>query len=333
MPDETDYEFVPNAKADDGTPSLKSAGEVGSYMACFKLKDPAMCEWEGESEDASEVWVPWSIKFSPFDPNSKEVTYWGTASDTTTTVSYTGEPIWVRPWWTPAKSIGGEFPEWFTHWGSEGRPTTDRQSSVVVYTQGDDDYEGLVGYHTNADGTLEKVTAEQVYAWANGVDVGGKHVAAESGDKVWYKTGEDGWKVPLAVQGEAPEGAEGYVVARNYAYADRLGVMESGEYQAYAYFDDGAGFAATSLAESTVVVKPADAPKTADTTKTADAPKTADTPKTAAATPKTGSDSKPSASSSTPKTGDFSPYAVGDIALVGLIAAGGAALSLARRRC
>ena len=120
--------------------------------------------------------------------------------------------------------------------------------------KGMNDREGLVGYHTNADGSLDLVTAEQVYAWVNGVDIDGEHKPVQSGDKVWYKTGEDGWKVPLAVEGTRPEGAEGYVIARDYAYADKLGVKDPGVYQAYAWFDEGAGFAATSLAEATVVV-------------------------------------------------------------------------------
>ena len=199
------------------------ARAAGSYQACFRLKDSEIYEWAGESENTVEVWVAWSIALQEFDPNNDEVTYWGTSSDNiTTTVEYTGEPIYVRPWWTPAMATGGKFPEWFTHWGSEDRPTTDRLSSAVFYLGGDDDREGLVGYHTNADGSLEKVTAEQVYAWASGVDVDGEHLPVENGDKVWYKTDDDGWKVPLGVGDNEPEGAEGYIVARDYAYADRL---------------------------------------------------------------------------------------------------------------
>ena len=114
------------------------------------------------------------------------------------------------------------------------------------------------------------------------------------------------------MQGDKPEDAEGYVVARDYAYATHLGVMEPGEYQAYAYFDAGAGFAPTSIAEATVKVN---APGGTE----------------AAAAPKTGTETKASASA-TPKTGDLSPLAVAGIALVGLLAAGGIALSLARRR-
>ena len=308
---DTDYELVTNAKEADGSASLRSAKEAGSYAACFKLKDPSTCQWEGESEDAAECWVPWSIALSPFDPN--DVTYWGTARDNeTTTVDYTGEPVWVRPWYTYAKDTDGNFPEWFTHWGSDDRPMTDRRSSCVLYLQGEDDYEGLVGYHTNDDGTLEPVTGEQVYAWANGVDVDGRHVAVEAGDKVWYKTSEDGWKIPLAVGGEKPEGAEGYVVARDYAYADKLGVMEPGEYQAYALFDEGTGFAPTALAHATVEVKAADAPVAA------------------AKTPKTGADSKASASAA-PKTGDLSPLALGGLALAALLGAGALALAARRR--
>ena len=306
--DGADFEFVPGAKAVDGTSSLKTAKAVGDYAACFKLKDTATCQWEGESEDAAEAWVPWSIALQEFDPNSDEVTYWGTAYDnTTTSVDYTGEPIWVRPWFTPAKATDGKFPEWFTHWGSKDRPTDDRDSAVVVYTQGDDDYEGLVGYHENADGTLEKVTGAQVYAWMFGVDVGGEHVTVESGDKVWYGTGEDGEATLLAVQEARPEGADGYVVARDPAYATHLGVKDEGTYQAYAYFDDGAGFAPTTLATSTVEVK---------------AP---------AQTPKTGT-SQSSSASATPKTGDFSPFVMGSIAFIGVLVAGAFALSLARRR-
>ena len=253
--DETYYVFDPDAKLGDKTESKRSAKTVGSYQACFRLKDPDTCEWAGESEDSEEVWIPWSIAVQEFDANDPEVTYWGTdPGNETTTVDYTGEPIWVRPWWTPAKDIGGKFPEWFTHWGAEDRPTTNRLSSAVFYVKGDDDREGLVGYHTKKDGTFEPVTAEQVYAWVNGVEIDGENVAVQNGDKIWYKKDKDGWKVPLAVGGDRPAGAEGYVIARDYAYADRLGVMEAGTYQAYAIFDDGAGFAQTSLAEATVTV-------------------------------------------------------------------------------
>lgn len=311
--DETDYTFVPDAEAADGSTSLKSAKAAGNYQACFKLKDPSTCQWEGESEDSAEAWVPWSIELALFDPNDPQVTYWGTAyNNATTTVDYTGEPIWVRPWWTPAKTTDGRFPEWFTHWGSEDRPTTGKHSAYVMYFKGHDDHEGIVGYHENADGGLEPVTGDQVYAWMFGVDVGNKHAAVEAGDKVWYKTGEDGWKVPLAVQGDKPEGAEGYVVARDYAYATHLGVMEPGNYQAYAYFDAGASFAPISLAKATVKVKPADGAK-------------------AAVTSKTGAETKASTSTA-PKTGDFSPFVVGGVALVGLLAAGGVTLACYRMR-
>ena len=140
------------------------------------------------------------------------------------------------------------------------------------------------------------------------MDVDGRHIDLESGEKVWYRTGADGWWEPLAVQDEEPEGADGFVVARDWAYVDRLGVMEPGTYQAYALFDEGAGFAPTALAEATVEVKAAPA-----------------------ATPKTGTESKASASS-TPKTGDLSPLAIGGLALAALLGAGALALSLARRR-
>jgi hypothetical protein len=255
--DETWYEFVPDATADDGSVSLRSARAAGSYQACFRLKYPETHEWAGESEETKEVWVPWTIALQEFDPGAPEVTYWGTAYDnTTTTVDYTGEPVWVRPWWTQAKDTDGRFPEWFTHWDSDiDRPTTNRLSSAVFYLEGDDDSEGLVGYHTNADGSFEKVTAEQVYAWVFGVDVGDEHLTVESGDKVWYRTDDDGWKVPLGVGEDQAEGAEGYVVARDYAYADRLGVKDPGTYMAYIAFDDGTGFASTSQAETTVVVR------------------------------------------------------------------------------
>jgi len=310
--DEADYTFDGSAKAADGTSSLRSASAAGNYQACFKLKDPATCAWAGESEDAAECWVPWSIALQEFDPNSKEITYWGTSyDDASTTVTYTGEPQWVRPWFTPAKAIDGEFPQWFTHWTNANRPTDDRASAAVVYLQGDDDREGLVGYHKGADGTLEPVTGEQVYAWMFGVDVDGKHVDVQSGDKVWYKTGEDGWKVPLAVQGERPDDAEGYVMARDLAYADHLGVRDVGTYHAYAYFDSGAGFAPTALAEATVKVKAA--------------------PVAAAKTPATGAE-KAASASATPKTGDFSPLLAGGIAFMGLIAAGALSLSVAHRR-
>ena len=131
-----------------------------------------------EQNEARQV-----IALQEFDPGAPEVTYWGTAYDnTTTTIDYTGEPVWVRPWWTQAKDTDGRFPEWFTHWDSDiDRPTTNRLSSAVFYLEGDDDSEGLVGYHTNADGSLEKVTAEQVYAWAYGVDVGYQYTQYRQG--------------------------------------------------------------------------------------------------------------------------------------------------------
>ena len=254
--DETDYEFVSGAAAEDGTISQRSASAAGIYQACFRLKNPETHVWAGEAEDAEEIWVPWSIALQEFDPGNPEITYWGTAYDNnTTTVTYTGEPVWVRPWFTYAKDTDGRYPEWFTHWGIENRPTTDRRSSAVFYIKGEDDREGLIGYHISDTGDLEPVTAEQVYAWLYGLNIDGTHVAVENGDKVWYKTDEDGWKVPIAVGGNKPEGAEGYVVARNYAYADKLGVKDPGEYRAYALFDDGAGFAPISLAETTVEVK------------------------------------------------------------------------------
>ena len=67
--DKTDYTFVSDAKAADGSASLKSAKAAGNYQACFKLKDPSTCRWEGESEDSAEAWVPWSIELATFDPN------------------------------------------------------------------------------------------------------------------------------------------------------------------------------------------------------------------------------------------------------------------------
>jgi hypothetical protein len=172
-----DYTFVADAKAEDGTASLKAAKDAGEYMACFKLNDPATCQWEGESEDTQEVWVPWSVKLQEFDPN--EVTYWGTAhGKAATSLAYTGEPQWVRPWYEYTDD--GEFPAWFAHWSG------DKASAAVVYVQGEDDEQGLVGYHTGAGGKLEPVTAAQVYAWANGVDIDGKHDDVKSGDTVWY---------------------------------------------------------------------------------------------------------------------------------------------------
>ena len=250
-----DYKFVPDAKTADDTASLSSANAAGEYQACFRLNDPEKCAWAGESEDAAETWVPWSIALAPFDPADPEVMYWGSACNNAgTSLAYTGEPVWVRPWFTVTKSTGGEFPDWFTHWGGKDRPTTDRRSTCVLYMKGDDDCEGLIGYHENTDGSLEKVTGEQVYAWMFGVDIDGKHVIVESGDKVWYKTGEDGWKVPLAVGETGPEGAEGCVIARDLSYADHLGVMEIGSYKAYAYFDEEAGFAPISTAEADVTV-------------------------------------------------------------------------------
>ena len=65
----------------------------------------------------------------------------------------------MRPWWTPAKKDGSKFPEWFTHWGKKDRPTTDKKSACVIYVKDKSDREGLVGYHTNKDGSLQKVTA------------------------------------------------------------------------------------------------------------------------------------------------------------------------------
>ena len=301
--DEANIEFVPDAETDDGSPSLKSAKDAGEYMACFKLKSPEIYEW-ADGTEGELAWVPWSIKLQEFDPN--DVAYWGTAHDNeTTTVDYTGEPIWVRPWYTYTKSVDGEFPNWYTHWGSTNRPTAARNSAAVLYVQGEDDEQGLVGYHTNEDGTFEPVTGAQVYAWANGVDVDGRHVDLESGEKVWYRTGADGWWEPLAVQDEEPEGADGFVVARDWAYVDRLGVMEPGTYQAYALFDEGAGFAPTALAEATVEVRAADAAPTKPA---------------------------PAKASSSPKTGDLSPLAIGGLALAALLGAGALALSLARRR-
>jgi len=316
--DSADYEFVGGAEAPEGlgdlksSTSLKSAKEAGSYAACFKLKDPETCQWEGEPEDADEAWVPWSVKLQELDPN--DLTYWGASyDDEATAVTYTGEPQWVRPWFTPAKDTNGKLPAWLTHWGSGDRLKNDKNSAVVLYLQGDDDEQGLVGYHTNADGSLEPVTGAQVYAWANGVDIDGRHVAVQSGEKVWYRTGEGGWWVPLAVQDERPEGADGFVVARDFAYVDRPGVRDVGTYEAYALFDEGAGFAPTALAHATVEVKAATAPVAA------------------AKTPKTGAEPKASASS-TPKTGDLSPLALGGLALAALLGAGALALSLARRR-
>ena len=316
--DETYYEFVPGTA--NGTTSLRSAKAAGDYQACFKLKDPATCEWADGTEGA-EAWVPWSIKLAGFDPN--DVTYWGPAyNNNTTTVDYTGEPVWVRPWYTYTKDAGGEFPGWYTHWGSDGRPTTDRLSACVVYLQGEDDYEGLVGYHEGDDGSLEPVTGAQVYAWANGVDVDGTHVDVESGDKVWYRTGEDGSLVVMAVQDEQPEGAEGCVVARDYAYATHLGVKDVGTYQAYAFFDEGTGFETTALAEATVeVVAPGDTPASGD-----DTPASDDSAATKASSAKAAS-----AKSSSAKTGDFSPLAIAGIALAALLAAGGIALAARRR--
>lgn len=255
---EKEFGFAEDATREAGestVSSTRSARAAGSYEACFRLADPATCEWADGTQGA-DVWVPWSIALAEFDPNSSEVTYWGTAHDKATAkVTYTGQPQWVRPWFAPAKDADGRFPEWFTHWGDADRPTKDRASAAVVYLKGEDDHEGLVGYHANADGSYEKVTAEQVYAWMFGVELpDGKHAKVKSGQRVWYKTDADGWKVPLAVGGKKPEGAEGCIVARNLAYATRLGVMDAGEYTAYAYFDSGAGFAPTALAEKTVKV-------------------------------------------------------------------------------
>ena len=307
--DEADYGFVADAVADDGAASLRSARAAGDYAACFRLTDPETCAWEGEAEGAEECWVPWSISLREFDPN--DVTYWGPAyDDETTTVAYTGEPVWVRPWFTYAKDADGRFPAWFTHWGDADRPTTDRDSAVVVYTQGDDDYEGLVGYHENADGSLEKVTGAQVYAWMFGADVDGRHVDVQSGDTVWYKANGDEVSV-LAVQAEEPAGADGCVVARDPAYATHLGVRDAGAYHAYAYFDSGAGFAPTALAEADVEVKAAGGSQ--------------------AAAPATGTSTKASASAA-PKTGDLSPLVMGGLATVALLAACALALARARRR-
>ena len=317
--DSADYEFVGKVEAPDGlgdlksSTSLKSAKEAGSYAACFKLKDPETCQWEGEPEDADEVWVPWSIGLQELDPN--DLTYWGASyDDAATTVAYTGDPQWVRPWFAPAKDANGKLPEWLTHWGSDGRPGSDKRSAMVVYVQRAGDEQGLVGYHAGADGSLEPVTGAQVYAWANGVDVDGRHVDVSSGDKVWYKVGSEGWWEPLAVQEDEPEGADGFVVARDYDYVDKFGVMEPGTYQAYALFDEGAGFAPTALAEAAVEVKEA----------------TATAPVAAAETPKTGAEPKASASA-TPKTGDLSPLALGGAAVAALLGAGALALAARRR--
>ena len=251
-------EFVKTSKTVDGktVTSKRSAKKVGSYEACFRLKDPETCEWADGSKGSDEIWVRWSIAPDTYDPNSRKVMYWGTAStNKKTTVAYTGKPVWVRPWYTPAKASGGEFPKWLTHWGDAGWPTKNRSSACVVYIgEGMEDYVGIVGYHTNADGSLEPVTGIQVYAWMCGVDIDGKHVNVKSGQKVWYKVGKKDEVTVLAVGGKKPAGADGCVVARNLAYADKLGVMEPGTYQTFALFDEGTGFEAASLAETTVKV-------------------------------------------------------------------------------
>ncbi len=71
--DETNYEFVQDAVAEDGTDSLRSARAAGSYQACFRLKDPETCAWAGESEETTEVWIPWTIALQEFDPGVPEV--------------------------------------------------------------------------------------------------------------------------------------------------------------------------------------------------------------------------------------------------------------------
>lgn len=330
-----DFEFVADVTAPDGlgdlksNTSLKSAREVGEYAACFRLTDPATCQWEGEAEDVDECWVHWSIALAEFDPNDPAITYWGSSYDKAgTTVAHTGDPQWVRPWFTPARNTDGRFPEWFTHWGAADRPTTDRASAAVVYVRGEGDSEGLVGYHTNADGSLEPVTALQVYAWMFGVDVSGRHVDVESGDKVWYKVDGDEVIVlsveraaeVLAAQADAPEGATGSVVARDLAYADKLGVRDAGTYMAYAYFDEGVGFAPTALAETTVEVKAADVPAHASNT-----PAPTTTTRTTTTAPATGTASR--TATAVPSTADAS--------IPGALAAallGAGALALARRR-
>lgn len=87
-----------------------------------------------------------------------------------------------------------------------------------------------------------------------GVDVDGKHVDVESGDKVWYKLDDGDDLTVLAVQSEEPAGADGCVVARDPAYVDKLGVMDVGSYHAYALFSEDAGYVAVSAAEADVTV-------------------------------------------------------------------------------
>ncbi|MBQ9044009.1 MAG: hypothetical protein IJ111_14490, partial [Eggerthellaceae bacterium] len=178
-----------------------------------------------------------------------------------------------------------------------------------------EDYAGIVGYHTNADGSLEPVTGAQVYAWMCGVEVGGAHVEVQSGDKVWYKV-DDGDEVTvlavqsaddegavLTAQSEQPAGADGYIVARDLAYADQLGVKDEGTYEAYAVFDEDTGFVAESPAETTVSV-------------------------TKAATKATPAATK----GSVVKTGDFSLLVVCGLVVIAMLGAGALVLSLSRRR-
>jgi len=288
-----DYAFVAGATADDGTTSQSAASAAGSYRACFELKHPETDKWAGDSEDAAKTWVPWTISAQEVNPN--DVTYWGPASNSAaTTVTYTGSPQWVRPWYAPARDSGGALPAWLGSFGSG------RDSDVVVYYKADDKA-GLVGYHENSDGSLEPVTGAQVLAWKSGVVVNGQHVDVQSGDTVWYTADADGNGSVLAVQSEAPAGANGSFVARDLSYVTQLGVKDPGTYEATTVIDEnwGEGFEPTAQVTSTVeVVAPTKA-----------AP----------------------AKASSPKTGDaVLPAVISGMAFAALIAAGG--LSLARRR-
>ena len=103
----------------------------------------------------------------------------------------------MRTWYTYTKDADGEFPGWYTHWGSDGRPTTDRLSACVVYLQGDDDYEGLVGYH---EATVEVVAPGDTPASDDGAASGDAATKAASAKSSSAKTGDFS---PLAIAGIA----------------------------------------------------------------------------------------------------------------------------------
>ena len=179
---------------------------------------------------------------------------------------------------------------------------------------------------SGTEASSDAAAADQDAAQAEGAST--THLDVQSGDKVWYKTDKDGWKIPIAVGEDKPKEAQGYVVARDYAYADKLGVMEPGTYQAYALFDEGAGFAPTSLAEETVVVNPASSPDQGDSSSEEGSDTGTDIVTRTVTSPST---TTRTTSSTTPlaKTADATPTSM---AALGLLGAAVLAFGLNRRR-